>query len=309
MRYTEDEDNLMYFLGEQDLFITSRVTDKISFLGESVFKYSPNSPTSFNVSMERLIIGYNYKGNHSLLIGKHHTPFSYWNDRYHHGRVFFPTVDRPLLFRQGLIEIHTTGLILQGLNLGKKKYGYQILVGNGIGSNDFSDDNTFKSVTAEVHAKPKRGMKLGLTGYMDKFSSDAKDHHSTDAHNDSIPVFDIFQLSGGAYFTYFRNKYEFLAEAHLVTNDNDSVGMTSNQSFYAYAGYRIKDKIVPYLKYDMVTIDKKELFFKQSIKKIASIGVRYEFSYLAVAKLEYNLITDAKDKSKNGVYFQMALGF
>src|SRR3954469_17778581 len=53
--------------GEQDLFITSELNDRISFLGESVFKFSPTSPTSFDVSIERIVIKYNYHGNHNIL--------------------------------------------------------------------------------------------------------------------------------------------------------------------------------------------------------------------------------------------------
>lgn len=315
VRYTGQEDNLIFFLGEQDLFITSQITDRISFLGESVFKYSPNSPTKFNVSMERLILSYNIVGNHNILIGKHHTPFSYWNDTYHHGRVFFPTVDRPLLFRQGLIEIHTTGVALQGLNLGNQNFGYQVMVGNGIGANDFSDDNKFKSVTIDLHAKPVKGMKFGLTGYMDKFSSDAKGHHGEIIHDDTTVIelapVDIFQVSGGAYFRYFKNKVEVLTEVHGVFNDADSVeiGSTQNYSAYAYFGYRVSDKIVPYIKYDITSMDQKEIFYQSQSQQLLSFGLRYEFSYLAIVKLEYNRSMIEGQSGRNGVYFQFAVGF
>src|SRR3982751_2840983 len=65
---------------EQDLFITSQLTDRISFLGETVFKPDTMSHTGFNVSIERIIIKFNYAGNHNILLGKHHTPINYWND-------------------------------------------------------------------------------------------------------------------------------------------------------------------------------------------------------------------------------------
>src|SRR4051794_40833967 len=84
--YSSFQNNKLSFgLGEQDLFITSELTDRISFLGESVFKFSlgtqnsPGSPTSFDVSIERVVIKYNFYKNNNLLIGKHHTPINYWN--------------------------------------------------------------------------------------------------------------------------------------------------------------------------------------------------------------------------------------
>src|SRR6185437_15453070 len=103
---------------EQDLFITSVLSDRISFLGESVFKFNAASATDFSVSVERVIINFNIKGNNNLILGKIHTPINYWNDTYHHGRVFFPTIYRPLLFDANIIPLHTTGARLKGKNLG-----------------------------------------------------------------------------------------------------------------------------------------------------------------------------------------------
>src|SRR5215467_4416242 len=115
------DDKVSFTLGEQDLFITSELSDRFSFLGESVFKFTAGTPTTFSVSIERAIVKYNFMGNHNLLIGKHHTPINYWNDTYHHGRVLFPTIYRPLLFEADIIPLHTTGVDLQGQNLGNLK--------------------------------------------------------------------------------------------------------------------------------------------------------------------------------------------
>jgi len=92
------DDKVSFTLGEQDLFITSELSDRFSFLGESVFKFTPGTPTTFSVSIERAIVKYNFMGNHNLLIGKHHTPINYWNDTYHHDRVLFLIPIRTLGF-------------------------------------------------------------------------------------------------------------------------------------------------------------------------------------------------------------------
>ena len=89
---TVQNGKVSFGFGEQDLFITSQLNDRFSFLGESVFKFTPSSPTEYSVSIERVVIKYNFAGNNNLLIGKHHTPINYWNDTYHHGRLFFPTI-------------------------------------------------------------------------------------------------------------------------------------------------------------------------------------------------------------------------
>src|SRR6476660_2761938 len=153
--------------GEQDLFITSAINDRISFLGETVFKYDSTENTDFAISVERVIITYNLYGNHNAVAGKIHTPLNYWNDSYHHGRVFFPTVDRPLLFSQRIIPLHTTGVGLEGRDLGKLKFGYNLFVGNGLGSAEVQDNDKDKSITAAFHIKPADRLRIGLSYYYD----------------------------------------------------------------------------------------------------------------------------------------------
>src|SRR6187455_1472948 len=112
------KEKVSFALGEQDLFITSELSDRFSFLGESVFRFTNTTPTRFSVSIERIVIKYNMVGNHNILVGKHHTPINYWNDTYHHGRVFFPTIYRPDMFGDHFLPLHTTGISIQGHDLG-----------------------------------------------------------------------------------------------------------------------------------------------------------------------------------------------
>src|SRR5258706_13069862 len=92
------KDKVSFGINEQDLFITSQLNDRFSFLGETVFKFTAGTPTNFFVSVERIVIKFNFSGNYNFLVGKHQTPVNYWDDTYHHGREFFPTLFRPLLF-------------------------------------------------------------------------------------------------------------------------------------------------------------------------------------------------------------------
>ena len=115
---------LSYFeLGEHDLFVNSYFNDRISFLGEFVVRYTKGTPTYFSASIERARLKFDYYKNHSIIAGKIHTPINYWNDVYHHGRVFFPSIDRPTSFSY-LVPLHNLGLQFQGQNLGKWNFGY-----------------------------------------------------------------------------------------------------------------------------------------------------------------------------------------
>jgi hypothetical protein len=300
-------------LGEQDLFITSEITERLSFLGETVFKYSPSSPTDFDISVERIILKYNYSGNHSVLLGKHHTPINYWNDTYHHGRVFFPTIDRPLLFAQGIIPLHTTGVSLQGQNLGRLRFGYDVMVGNGIGSGDVVDNNPFKSATLAVHVKPTDGLRLGASFYHDAISKGSTMHNHSGAG--VIPVAltrinqDIMTASVSYNDSIFTKKFELLAESSMVTNRSDSLGRQRAVATYLYAGLRLTEKFIPYIRVDDIRFANQEVYFLPNKTQSFVGGLRYELSYLAVLKLEYQRANSPLYSTTDKVTFQIAVGF
>ncbi|MBK5270269.1 MAG: hypothetical protein JJE22_04570, partial [Bacteroidia bacterium] len=226
------KNKLSFSLGEQDLFITSQLNDRFSFLGESVFKFTPSSPTSFSVSIERIVVKYNIAGNHNILIGKHHTPVNYWNDTYHHGRVFFPTIFRPLLFDASIIPIHTTGISFSGHNLGDIKFGYDLLIGNGIGSSDVLDNDRRKSITAAVHIKPADGLRIGLSWYNDVIAKGARGQNN-------ILNWNVKQNLFSGSVAYFGDKFELLAEGTAGTNNTDTTGKKNTVASYIYAGFKI----------------------------------------------------------------------
>ncbi len=303
---------LNFGLGEQDLFITSEISERLSFLGETVFKYSPESSTDFDISIERIILKYNYAGNHSVLIGKHHTPINYWNDTYHHGRVFFPTIDRPLLFAQGFIPLHTTGMSLQGQNLGQVRFGYDVMVGNGLGSGDTGDNDLFKSLTLAMHIKPKDGLRVGASLYHDVISKGSVVHnHSTGttlvAHN----KIDQNILTGSVSYTdsVFTKRFELLAESSLAFNKSDSLGVQNAVASYAYAGLRLTDKFIPYVRVDDIRYRNNEVYFANNNIQSFVGGLRYELNYLAVFKLEYQRSKSQKSDVADKIIFQVAVGF
>ena len=296
-----EDDQIDFQIGEYDLFITSELNDNFSFLGETVFKYN-ESTKNFEVGVERVIINYNYKGNHSLLIGKQHTQVNYWNETYHHGRVFFPTVSRPLLFESHFIPIHTTGLALQGLNLGKLKFGYTLLVGNGLGSDDLSDNDKYKSVTAAVHIKPADNLQLGVSFYNDIISEGAE------IHGISIDEKINQQLYTGSV-SYFGKKYELLAEGTMANNKTDSEGSNASFGSYLYAGIRLKEKWVPYLRVDYLNYENNDPFLGNDDTTSFTTGLRYEINYLMVVKLEYQHQDRDVLGSLNKISAQIAIGF
>ncbi len=287
---------------EQDLFITSQLNDRFSFLGESVFKFESFSPTDFNVSIERLIVKYNYYGNHNIILGKVHTPINYWNDTYHHGRVFYPTIERPLLFDAEIIPLHTTGINFQGHDLGNLKFGYDFMIGNGLGSLPVEDNDRYKSVTAAVHIKPVDKMRIGASYYSDVVSKGA-------TVEGKLINWKVRQQLVTGSFAYFGKKFELLAESTLALNHTDTTGTKQTHASYLYTGYKITQKLIPYLRVDDLHYQNGELLFTKDNTRSFLLGLRYQINYLTVVKMEYQHIKQELEGSANKVTLQIAIGF
>jgi len=297
-----EKGKLSFGFGEQDLFITSELSDRLSFLGESVFKYTPSSPTEFSVSIERVVIKYNFEGNNNIIVGKIHTPLNYWNDTYHHGRVFFPTIERPLLFAANIIPLHTVGISFQGHDLGRLKFGYDVVVGNGLGSADVLDNDKRKSFTAAVHIKPADQLKIGLSYYNDAIAKGSQVHERTINWKVNQNLF-----TGSV--AYFGKKFEVLGESTLASNKTDTTGSKTTVASYIYAGYRIAEKLVPYIRIDDLQYENGEIYFDKNNTTSVVAGMRYQINYLAVVKLEYQYQHAETTGNTNKITAQFAIGF
>lgn len=312
-----------FSLGEQDLFINSQINDRISFLGETVVK--PLASGSFIPSIERARIKFDYHAQHSIIVGKMHTPVNYWNDVYHHGRLFYPTIDRPVFFDL-VVPIHTLGLRFQGQNLGKLKFGYDVLLGNGISSTDVSDLSQQKSLTIAGHFRPKRHMRIGVSYYRDILDGNRAGTHSgrssglhpEDTRYTGDITYDIFSAS----FASFGSRVEFLGEAAVNFSSTDSLGRAENIFSFVYLGYRVKEKNVVYAKADYTNIGSEDLHLLPQHTVKFGLGVKHEFSHLVILKIEFDRSTrvpsmhgghsmphDHSLPNQNNFIVQIAYGF
>lgn len=299
---TYENGTLSFGLGEQDLFITSELTDRLSFLGESVFRFDPFSSSQFSASIERIVLKYNVMGNHNILLGKHHTPLNYWNDTYHHGRLFFPTIERPLLFAAEIIPLHTTGVGIQGHDLGQLKFGYDLMIGNGLGASEIRDNNKNKSVIAAVHIKPADKLRIGASYYYDVITKGSIVHGK-------IIDWKVNQHLATGSVAYFGKKFELLAESTLGMNRTDTTGNKRTIASYLYGGYRITEKWIPYIRLDNIRYQQGEIFYMKNNISDFVAGIRYQINYLAVVKLEYEYRHSDMESSNNRISTQLAIGF
>lgn len=286
----ENGNTASFVLGEHDFFITSTITDKISFLGEYVIRFNKNSPTNYLPSIERSLVKFNYVNNHSIIVGKIHTPVNYWNDVYHHGRVFFPVIDRPIAFNY-LVPIHTLGLQFQGQNLGKLNFGYDIVIGNGISSTDVSHEAFVPSFTGSIHIKPKEGMRIGTSYYWDNLHNNIAGVHA--GHNivPNIPTDNIYtgpvNLRNLSFsFAQFGEKFELLSETTYNVNKTDSTGTARNYSQFLYTGLNVSEKSTPYALVDYINIADNDIHVYPLETLKVALGYKYSFSYLLNIKIQ-----------------------
>lgn len=260
---------------------------------------------------------FNYYRNHSIIAGKIHTPLNYWNDVYHHGRLFYPTIHRPNAFNY-FVPIHTLGIQLQGQNIGKLNFGYDVIIGNGINSTDEYQGHIDPPLAIALHIKPIEGMRIGVSHYYDYLPiNEAGSHtghttapsHSTNAYKGPIGV----ALSSFS-FAYFAKKIEILNEFNINTTKTDTLGRALNYSNFTYLGYPITNKNTVYLLHDIMNVEKNDLYTNQIFKQKLGIGYKYEFSYLLNLKtqLEYEttkLAHNIGNSNRLSLEIQLAYGF
>ena len=318
----EHKKQASFLVGEHDFFVSSTITDKISFLGEYVIRFNGNSATSFLPSIERSFLKFNYKNNHNIIVGKIHTPVNYWNDVYHHGRVFFPVIERPVAFSH-IVPLHTTGIQFQGQNLGDKNFGYDIVLGNGISTRDGAGGSWAPALSTAFHFKPVSGMRIGASYYYSNvYNNVSGTHvgHTSAAQSDYTgPLYkgDVaFHLLSGS-FAYFGDKLEVLNELNWNLTKTDTLGLAKNLSNYLYLGYKLNEKTVPYIHIDYMKIAANDLYtYPYKVAQLAA-GLRYEFTPYVNMKLECDYQTAERytlqgPEAKHGhikFKIQMAYGF
>jgi len=284
-------------IGEHDMFVTARISDRISFLSETVVGPASShghgaGGDGFMASIERARIKFDYAPNHSVIVGKMHTPVNYWNDTYHHGRLFFPTIDRPSSF--GLvIPIHTLGVRLQGQNIGDLNFGYDVVAGNGLSSSDAGDDDIAKSLTAAVHIKPFDDSRFGVSYYMDNIRGNRVGSHGghsgghwSQVLSDDDPSNDTLFYAGDvnfqlacASFRIQKPKWETLVELAFNRNafEDDAMTKTSNVFAFGYWGRVVENETFYGLVDYTLTAEEDRHYLPQELTKLG-LGWKHEFT-------------------------------
>src|SRR5262249_29865182 len=109
-------DHNSFSLGQFNLFITNRLSNKVGVLAELVVE--ADDTNAVGVDLERLMLRYTAYDYLGLSAGRSHTAIGYYNTAYHHSTWLQSAVGRPFLFafedNGGILPIHNVGLSATG---------------------------------------------------------------------------------------------------------------------------------------------------------------------------------------------------
>ena len=299
--------------GEFDLFMTSQLSDKLSFVAETVF--SSDQTNNFEVDLERFILTYRPNQYFEIGAGRYHSAIGYYNTAYHHGLWFSTATGRPFMdyFEDsgGVLPVHEVGLTTTGRvpGLSKLNLHWVAEIGNGSaefgsvnygdGVQNFASDRNKKDVNLAFYVRPQRfpGLQTGGS-YM---------------WGAIVPVATGIQMNqnvASAYVVYVNGKWESLNEAVLLRHQFPNGGRSYNspmgytQISRAFGIYR------PYFRFQEVNIpnnDPASPFVGRY--EGPSVGMRFDFFTYAALKLQYNRVYLRNQPAQNGFETQMAFTF
>ncbi|MFN2399475.1 MAG: hypothetical protein ABR543_12675 [Gemmatimonadaceae bacterium] len=296
-----------FALGQFDLYMVSRLSEGISFLGESVFEFVNGA---WIVDVERVLLQYSWSDYLKLRIGRGHTALGYWNEAYHHGALLYPTVERPeaLKFEDdgGILPVHYVGIELSGTAPFASGWAldYVANVANGRGliqdeiqSADDIDQNKAVAVKLSLVGAwgGDRTIRIGPSVYRDRIPADP----ATPGREGSIDGTVL-----GAHLVYEGRRVHLLAEAYAMRNDYRLTRERFDHSAWYTVLVARLGKVNPYVGIDGIEFDRGDLFFPSDFDDLTRYlaGVRFDVLPYNAVKVEYR-----RDERPNGTTDAVAI--
>ena len=298
-----------FAIGQLDLFITSRLSEKLSVLAELVLE--ANDENAFGFEAERLLLNYRPSDYFNVSFGRYHTGIGYYNAAYHHGTWFQTATGRPFIFQfedeGGILPIHNVGISANGrIPSGKLGLQYVAEIGNGRARRtplvepvqNSVDENSGKAFNLGVSARPDwaPGLQAGFSIYRDRLTPDG------------FPR--LGETIGAAHVVYTTSTLELLNEALLVRHSPGHSSRTFNTAgFYTQVSRRF-DKARPYFRYQYVNAPADEPILGDVGRRNGpSLGLRYDVSEFAAFKAQYDRTGRRGLEPFNGLTLQLAFTF
>lgn len=297
--------------GEFDLFVTSQLSESLSFLSEMVFSTDPTN--NFEVDLERYELTYRPIKYFEISAGRYHTSIGYYNTAYHHGTWFSTATGRPFMdyFEDsgGVLPVHEVGVTSTGYLPGSGKFNLHWVaeIGNGRadagalfgdGVESFASDRNHKDVNFALYSRPEwlPGLQIGGSYLMGDLAP--------------IGLPKVNQRISSAYVVFINSKWEFLNEAVLMEHQVTGGGRSYNSPMgYTQLAYHI-GKYRPYFRFQEVNVPNNDPVSAFTGRyEGPSVGTRWDFSDYAALKIQYNRVYLRNAATQNGLEVALAFTF
>lgn len=295
--------------GEFDLFLSSRLSQKVSFVSEIV--YGSDATNVWGLDIERLQVSYKVNPYFQVSGGRYHTSIGYYNTAFHHGTWFQTATGRPFMYyfedSGGILPVHGVGVSATGLVPGTESLGLHWVaeVSNGRSSEadvqpvqNFLSDRNHKAFNVAGYVKPLllAGWQIGGSYYRDRLVPVGVPH--------------LDQSIGSIYAVYNNGTWELLNEAVVVANHQDFSGKTFHSPLM-YAQISRKFGVYrPYFRFQYLNIPNNDpINIFTGRYEGPSAGLRMDFTEFVALKVQYNRIFLRNATALNGVGMQMAFTF
>jgi hypothetical protein len=300
-----------FALGQLNLFITSRISDRLSMLTESVIE-ADSATNQFGIELERMLLNYDYSDYFKVGFGRYHSAIGYYNTAYHHSAWMQTAIERPFLFtfedRGGVLPIHNVGVTATGrIPSGPLGLHYVAEIGNGratrtdLGQNfvqNVSNEHNGKSFNVALYARPDaiRGLQVGVSGYHD--------------HLTPLVAPNVDQQIFNAHAIFQRSNIEFLNEVVLMRHLPDNGFLATNSTgFYSQISHRW-GSYRPYFRYEYLNVPDRDLIFPDVHRVNGPIfGVRYDWGEFTAFKIQYGRTMRRVQPSFDTLMLQTAFTF
>jgi hypothetical protein len=296
-----------FAVGQLDLFLTSRLSDKFSVLGELVL--DANRRNEFSFEIHRLMLRYTPNDYFNLGVGRYHTAIGYYNSAYHHGQWFQTAANRPFIFafegQGGVLPIHNVGLTATGrIPSGRAGLSYIAEVGNGRTSRSkldpavqtSTDENNRKSFNLGLISRPEvvPGLQLGFSLYRDRLTPQARPR--------------VGQTISAAHVVYRNSDYEWLNEVIDIRHSVEG-RVLHTPAFYTQIARRFGEAW-PYFRYQYINVpDDDPINPDVGRRNGPSAGLRYNLSEFAALKVQYDRTARRRFKTIDELVLQLGFTF
>ena len=299
-----------FYIGDFDLFLTSKISDKASVLAEIVV--GEGDAQTFSVDMDRALFKYDFNDHFKLSLGRYHTGIGYYNSAFHSGRWLQTTVDRPLIVEfagdGGLLPTQAVGVAATGqIPSGPWGVNYTVEYGSSdtvrpdLDGSGAIDENNSNHVSVGLFMRPDKipGLQAGGSVYHDRVSDFVKG-----------PTVRLGQTILNAHIVYQGHGLESLNEGFLIREAYEQGGPIYNMpAFYSQLSKSF-GKVRPFVRYQYINANPYSLYHDDVLLRYGpAFGIRYDFSGNFAGKAQIDHTYRKGKPDLNALHLQLAFAF